>query len=119
MTYYEIAKLRERVLGSSANTALDTLLNNYGVQADGKIDDLIYSSALRHKRITALPILPLPADKVTQNLKDASTDLAASYYFRTKRQFETAKEFREAAENAIDAFVARLQTDSALKVVPF
>lgn len=119
MVLYEISKLRERTLGSSANTSQDSILNNFGAQAESRIWDVMKVEAIKQKKISALPITPLPDAEITQNLKDACTDLACAFYFRKQRNFEAAKQYKEDAKEGIAAFVSQLKTKQGLGMTFF
>lgn len=111
MAYYEILKLRERTLGDSDNDSQDDLLNNFGAQADSKIDRMIKSTQLRLNN-TTLPVVPLST--VPQDIKDAATDLAASYYFTYTHNLDMAKIYKESAMEFINGYVGQVGQDDVV-----
>ncbi|MEM2141317.1 MAG: hypothetical protein QXJ74_07720 [Nitrososphaera sp.] len=114
MTYYEIARLREITLGSATDTSQDTLLNAKGAQADSQIDDELYIAANRYSKLQSLPALPLAGDILTQSIRDAATDRAASLFFLARRMPELAAKYMEASKHAVQAFVLRLGSEGEI-----
>lgn len=103
MVYYEIAKLREITLGSSSDTSQDAILNNFGTQADAKIDRMLKISLTQNKA-SALPVVPLSSP--SQDIKDAATNIAASLYFAFIRNIELSKFYMDLAKETITAYTS-------------
>ncbi|MEW5839446.1 hypothetical protein [Nitrososphaera sp.] len=114
MPYYEIARLREITLGSATDASQDTLLNAKGAQADSQVDDELYIAANRHSRLQSLPALPLAGGMLTQSIRDAATDRAASLFFLAQRQPAMAEKYMESSNRAVQAFVMRLGSESEI-----
>lgn len=112
MAYYEIAKLRERTIGSSADTSLDPTLNNFGTQADNQINDELYLSANKYSKLQQLPALPLTGAMLAQSIKDAATDRATGLYFLWEKATEIAKFYLDSSKAAVMGYVQRLEQDS-------
>ena len=116
MVYFEISKLRERAVGSSSDTSLDTALTNFGSQADSQIDDELYIAANKYSKLQQLPALPLQGAMLTQAIKDASTDRATGLYFMWNKAVDLAKIYMDGSKKAVDAYIARISTDSEVWV---
>lgn len=114
MTYFEIARLREITLGSSTDASQDVILNAKGAQADSQIDDELYIVANRYSLLESLPALPLDGDLLTQSIKDAATDRAASLFFLARRMPELADKYMESSRRAVQAFVLRLDSEGEI-----
>jgi hypothetical protein len=110
MAYYEIAKLRERCLGNASDSSQDTLLGNFGVQADAQVDDEIYTTASKNARLSALPVLPMTT--VPQTIKDCSTDRATAMFFLQQHLTDIHDRYIAASREAVRAYVLRLEPDA-------
>jgi hypothetical protein len=114
MTYYEITRLREIALGSSTDSSQDTLLNAKGAQADSQIDDELYMAANRYSKLANLPALPLSGSMLTQSVRDAATDRAASMFFLQQHQPEMSEKYMASSDRAVQAYVMRLESDEEI-----
>lgn len=114
MAYYEITRLREIALGSPTDDSQDTLLNAKGAQADSQIDDELYMAANRYSKLSSLPALPLSGSMLTQSIRDAATDRAASLFFLQQHQPEMSEKYMAASDRAVRAYVMRLESDGEI-----
>jgi hypothetical protein len=114
MVYYEITRLREIALGSSTDASQDTLLNAKGAQADSQIDDELYMVASRYSKLQSLPALPLGGSMLTQSIRDAATDRAASLFFLQQHQPEMAEKYVAGSNKAVQAYILRLDSESEI-----
>jgi hypothetical protein len=114
MAYYEITRLREIALGSASDASQDVLLNAKGAQADSQIDDELYIVANRYSKLSSLPALPLTGSMLTQSVRDAATDRAASLFFLAQRQPAMAEKYMESSGRAVQAYVMRLGSESEI-----
>lgn len=114
MAYYEISRLREIALGSAADSSQDALLNAKGAQADSQIDDELYIVANRHSKLASLPALPLSGSMLTQSIRDAATDRAASLFFLQQHQPEMSEKYMASSDRAVHAYVMRLDSESEI-----
>ncbi|AIC16944.1 hypothetical protein [Nitrososphaera viennensis] len=114
MTYYEIMRLREITLGSPSDTSQDMLLNAKGAQADSQIDDELYIVANRYSKLQSLPALPLAGTMLTQSIRDAATDRAASLFFLVQRQPAMADKYAQSSERAVQAYEMRLDSEGEI-----
>jgi hypothetical protein len=114
MTYYEISRLREITLGSSTDSSQDTLLNAKGAQADSQIDDEMYMAANRYSKLQSLPALPLSGSMLTQSIKDAATDRAASLFFLQQHQPEMSEKYMASSDRAVQAYIMRLDSEAEI-----
>jgi hypothetical protein len=112
MAYYEIAKLRERCIGNASDSSLDTLLGNFGAQADAQIDDEIYTVASKNARLAALPVLPLTT--IPQTIKDCATDRATAMFFLQQHLVDIHDRYVAASKEAVRAYVLRLEPDALI-----
>jgi hypothetical protein len=116
MPYASLNLVRERALGISPegtpDTSRDTELGRFMVKADALIDDRLFIVANRKRRITSLPVLPL--EDPPQSLIESASDLAVAYFLVKERQMETAEDFEKHANQAVDAFILRLDIDSEI-----
>jgi hypothetical protein len=114
MAYYEIARLREIALGSSTDSSQDTLLNAKGAQADSQIDDELYMVANRYAKLASLPALPLSGSMLTQSIRDAATDRAASLFFLQQHQPEMSEKYMASSDRAVQAYIMRLDGEGEI-----
>jgi hypothetical protein len=114
MAYYEITRLREIALGSSTDSSQDTLLNAKGAQADSQIDDELYMAANRYSKLQSLPALPIAGAMLTQSVRDAATDRAASLFFLQQHQPEMSEKYMASSDRAVQAYVMRLESEGEI-----
>lgn len=114
MAYFEIARLREIILGSITDPSEDTLLNAKGAQADSEIDDELYILANKYSKLQALPALPLTGTLLTQSIKDAATDRAASLAFLQRHAIEMADRYMTSSREAVKAYVLKLEYEGEI-----
>ena len=82
---------------------------DWGLKSDAEVDDLLYISAEKARRITALPVLPLAT--VPESIKDASNHLVKAKYYDFTKNKELSAEHRATAKKLINNYISRLETD--------
>lgn len=96
------------VLGTTFDAQIDT---NWGPQADEEVDNRIYTSAQKARRLLVLPIVPL-SGVVPKSIKSASEHFIKERYYKRIRNKEEAKVERDGAMASINAYVAKLNVDA-------
>ncbi len=110
MAYFETAvvKLDLDITSSDFNTQIA----DWGLKSDNEVDDLLYLSAEKARRITALPVLPLTT--IPESIKDASNHHVRAKYYDFTKNPERAEHHRKIAQTLIDNYIIRLETDQRI-----
>lgn len=110
MAYFETTVVKNDLDVSSSD--FDTQIADWGLKSDNEVDDLLYISAEKARRILALPVLPLST--VPESIKDASNNLVRAKYYDFTKNSELAAERRKTAQVLIDNYILRLKTDQRI-----
>jgi hypothetical protein len=110
MAYFVLADIKFDL--SIQGDAFDsTITNSWGPESDEEVDNRIYTSAQKARRILELPIVPLNGT-VPKTIKSASDHFVKERYYKKVRNKEEAKVEHDAAIAGINAYVARLNVDA-------
>ena len=110
MAYFETTVVKNDL--DITSTDFDTQIADWGLKADADTDDLLYISAEKARRITALPVLPLTT--IPESIKDASNHLVRAKYYEYTKNIERATAMREEALRLVDNYILRLETDQRI-----
>jgi hypothetical protein len=104
--YYDKTKVKVnlRITG----TGDDTKLDHWGEEAENEIDDLLYTKALKARRITSLPVLPFASGSVPESVQGAADHYVESRYYEYVKNLELAKQHREQFEKKLDHYIIKL-----------
>lgn len=111
MAYFDIDEIKAD-LNIKGTTQDDQITDNWGPKADNEVDDRIYTTAAKARRIISLPILPLTGTAITETIKSASNHFVKKKYYQSTRNENMMKEEDKAAMQDINAYLARLNTDA-------
>ena len=111
MAYFE----RESVIKPDLDinsTDFDAQIDDWGLKSDAEVDDLLYSTATKARRITALPVLPLTT--VPETIKRASNSFVKAKYYEYVKNFDLMTMHRKQGQESVDNYIARLKVDKEL-----
>ena len=112
MAYFELTVIKADLDITSTDfdvTVGTNQLPDWGLKADSEVDDLLYLSAEKARRILSLPVLPLTT--VPESIKDASNHLVRAKYYEFTKNIERATAMQNEAQRLIDNYILRLKTD--------
>ncbi len=111
MVYFDVTEIKADL--SITDTAEDDQINNnWGPKADNEVDDRIYTTASKARRVIALPILPLTGDAITPTIISASNHFVKKKYYQSTRNENMMNAEDKAAQQDINAYLARLNVDA-------
>lgn len=117
MAYFVLASIKSDL--EITDTGDDTNINTiWGPAADSEIDDIMYETAAKNRKIESLPILPLSSPP--GSIVDAANSLVKERYYLKIRDKDQAKEEREKAMRLVQGFVRRLKVDNIIygRIIP-
>ncbi len=110
MSYFDTTEVKFDL--NIQGTGFDNTINNaWGPESDEEVDNRIYTAAAKARRLLVLPIVPL-SGVVPLTVKSASEHFIKERYYKRTRNKEEQKEEHNAALDAINAYVARLNVDA-------
>ena len=111
MVYFKLQEIKDDL--GIKGTADDSQINtNWGPKADNEVDDRIYTTNAKNRRILTLPILPLTGDAITETIISASNHFVKKKYYQSTRNEPMIKAEDTYAMQDINAYLARLNTDA-------
>jgi len=94
-------------------TEFDAQINNvWGPQSDTDVDDRIFTTASKARRIISLPILPLTGTAITPTIISASNHFVKEKYYLLTKNESMAKIEHDAAIAAINGYLGRQNVDA-------
>lgn len=101
MSYFTTTKVRAILLGSTADTSLDTLISQEGAYADVDVENDLYAYS------GATP--PFSGGDITTDINAAADWRTASRVSLIMRQLDVKKAFDEEYQNVINRIIARFK----------
>ncbi len=111
MTYFVLASVKSDldITDTGDDTSISTV---WGPAADSEIDDILYETAAKNRKLESLPVLPLSSPPAS--IIDAANALTKERYYLKQKDGDQAAFERERAVRLIAGFVRRLQVDNVL-----
>ena len=111
MAYFDTDEIKAD-LSIKGTTQDDQINDNWGPKADNEVDDRIYTTASKARRIISLPILPLTGTAITPTIISASNHFVKKKYYQSTRNENMMNAEDKAAQQDINAYLARLNVDA-------
>ena len=103
-SWYDGSKDRDKVKDElniqQSDTVDDDTLDNYGAQANRKIDNLLYSYQ---------DVIPAAVTEITEDCQGAARMYVIYRYKVKQREFDSAKEFRLEFDSMLESVIKRLE----------
>jgi hypothetical protein len=111
MVYFDVDEIKADL--NIKGTTQDAQINsNWGPKSDNEVDDRIYTTASKARRIISLPILPLTGTAITPTIISASNHYVKKKYYQSTRNKDMMDAEDKAAQQDINAYLARLNVDA-------
>ena len=107
--YYDLAKVKRDLV--ILDTGLDTELADWNDEAENEIDDMLYSVAVKARRITALPVLPYTAGSVPESVQGSADNYVKVRYYQFTKNDALAKMHDAAWKQKVENYINRLKVD--------
>lgn len=123
MAYYELAKVREDLTGTTSGTKYDMLIANKGTQADEWVVSQLRKIYEISNRTKELPIFDITNGKVNgsaapQYIKDLASNRTAYLCLIAIKLFDVVKEYKEMIKDQLETIKADLETNEDTNI-PF
>jgi len=110
--YYDQTKVKVDL--RIPDTSQDTQLDHWGEEAENEIDDMLYSTASKMRRIASLPVLPFASGSVPESVQGAADHYVQSKYYEFVRNVELADHHDKKWKERVENFVSRLKTEKRI-----
>jgi|SRR6056300_1806233 len=110
--YYEQTNVKSDL--RITDTALDTQLDNWGIEAENEIDDEIYAVVAKARLLTKLPVLPFTAGSVPQSIRSAANHHVKMQFYEYTRNPEMQAIQKKEWKEKVQKYVGKLDTDKIL-----
>lgn len=110
--YYDQTKVKSDL--RITDTANDTQLDHWGEEAENEIDDLLYSTASKMRRLASLPVLPFASGSVPESIQGASDHYVKAKYYEYVRNLELSNHHDKKWKERVNSYVGKLQTEKRI-----
>ena len=110
--YYSQSKVKSDL--NITVTTYDTQLDNWSYDAESEINDLLYSTASKMRRIASLPVLPFAAGSVPQSVQAAADHGVIARYYEFIRNLDLAKYHKGESRLHIESYIGKLKTEKRI-----
>jgi len=110
--YYDQTKVKADL--RITDTGNDTQLDHWGEEAENDIDDLLYITASKMRRIASLPVLPFASGSVPESIQGGADHYVKSEYYRFVRNIELADHHDKKWKERVANYVGKLKTEKRI-----
>ena len=110
--YYDQTKVKADLrITTSGN---DTQLDHWGEEAENELDDFLYTTAKKDRRILSLPVLPFASGSVPESVQGAADHYVEARYFEYVRNLEMATHHREQMDIKLNNYITKLSQEQEI-----
>ena len=112
MAYYTLDDIKRYIGFETTNTDYDAVLTDFADKADDQVDNRLFNTASKRRRLSTLPELPLTT--VPESIKFASNARAVAYYYARSQNTESHDLWIKNSDKSIDEYIERLESDAKI-----
>ncbi len=110
MAYFESTIIKNDL--DITSTDFDADIADWGLKSDNEIDNLLYKTAVKARRITALPELPLTTPP--ESVKSASNSKVKQKYYEKQKNVDLALYHKKECQEKVQEYIDRLVVDQEI-----